>query len=251
MGCTHVGKTAWSARRLRSGFTHPARLDSRAGGFARLHEKPTGENSEDRGLHRLDRAAAVLLARLERWRCARVRPMKWAYRLTDQRAVIDADVHRWVAILDLDDDERALSRLLYAFPEFRSLFYHRLQRGNPAGVLAGRVARQLWKPVPGLDLSGAVIGPGLFISHGQGTILAAERIGTNCFIHHGVTVGWDYRGARQPIIGDGVFIGAGAKILGAVTVGDRARIGANAVVVSDVPAGATAVGAPAHVVRRP
>jgi serine O-acetyltransferase len=65
-----------------------------------------------------------------------------------------------------------------------------------------------------------------------------------------VTVGWDYRGARRPIIGDNVFIGAGAKVLGAVTVGDGARIGANAVVVCDVPAGATAVGVPARIVER-
>ena len=66
-----------------------------------------------------------------------------------------------------------------------------------------------------------------------------------------MTVGWDYRGDRRPIIGDDVFIGAGAKILGAVTIGDGARIGANAVVVCDVPAGATAVGVPARIVAGP
>ncbi|HWG73177.1 MAG TPA: DapH/DapD/GlmU-related protein [Acidimicrobiales bacterium] len=199
-------------------------------------------------LHHADRAAASLLGRIERWRCASTRPMSWAYRLTDQQPVIDADVQRWASVLGLAHDDQALARLLYAFPEFRSIFYHRLQRGNPCGVLAGRLCKHLWKPVAGLDLAGT-IGAGLFISHGQGTILAAERIGANCFVHHGVTVGWDYRSARSPIIGDDVFIGAGAKVLGAVTVGDGARIGANAVVVSDVPAGATAVGAPARVAQ--
>ena len=89
----------------------------------------------------------------------------------------------------------------------------------------------------------------MFISHGQNTILSAERIGTNLQVHQGVTVGWDYRGPRRPIIGDDVFIGAGAKVLGAVTVGDRARIGANAVVLCDVPDGATMVGVPAHLVE--
>ena len=59
-----------------------------------------------------------------------------------------------------------------------------------------------------------------------------------------MTVGWDYRGERRPIIGDDVFIGAGAKILGAITVGDGARIGANAVVVSDVPPGRHGRGRP-------
>jgi serine O-acetyltransferase len=140
-----------------------------------------------------------------------------------------------------------LARLLFAFPEFRGVFYHRLASGNPAGRLGGRLAQHIWKTVPGLDLSGTVIGPGLFISHGQGTILSAERIGANLWVHQGVTVGWDYRGDRRPVIGDDVFIGAGAKILGAITVGTGARIGANAVVVCDVPPGATAVGIPARI----
>ena len=119
--------------------------------------------------------------------------------------------------------------------------------GNPSGRLGGRLAEHIWKTVPGLDLSGTIIGPGLFISHGQGTILSAERIGANLWVHQGVTVGWDYRGDRRPIIGDDVFIGAGAKILGAITVGTAAQIGANAVVVCDVPPGATAVGIPARI----
>lgn len=101
---------------------------------------------------------------------------------------------------------------------------------------------------PGLDLSGSEIGPGLFVSHGQDTVLSAQRIGANLQVHQGVTVGWDYRADRRPIIGDGVFIGAGAKILGAVTIGDGARIGANAVVLCDVPPGATAVGIPGRIV---
>ena len=108
----------------------------------------------------------------------------------------------------------------------------------------------VWRGVTGLEMGRTAIGPGLFVSHGQGTILSAERIGANLQVHQGVTVGWDYRGERCPVIGDGVFIGAGAKILGSVTVGDGARIGANAVVVCDVPPGATAVGVPAVVKPR-
>ena len=176
-------------------------------------------------------------------------PLLLAYRLSDQKELIDADVDRWALLLWVDDRSRMLARLLYAFPEFRGVFYHRLAAGNPVGVLAGRIAARGWKTVPGLDLSGTPIGPGLFISHGQGTILSAESIGANCQVHQGVTVGWDYRGERRPVIGDDVFIGAGAKILGPVTIGDKAMIGANAVVVSDVPAGATAVGIPARVIE--
>ena len=174
-------------------------------------------------------------------------PLTWTYRYTDQQAIIDADTDRWAELFWVTDRSRMLARLLYAFPEFRGVYYHRLAQGNPAGALLGRLAARIWKTIPGLDLSGTPIGPGLFISHGQATILSAERIGANLMVHQGVTVGWDYRGDRRPIIGDGVFIGAGAKVLGAITVGDGARIGANAVVVRDVPAGATAVGIPARV----
>jgi serine O-acetyltransferase len=187
---------------------------------------------------------------LENLRAASIYPALWMYSLTDQQEVIDRDAERWADILLVSDRRRLLARLLYAFPEFRGIYYHRLSSGNPAGRLAGRLAARLWKSVPGLDLSGTPIGPGLFISHGQSTVLSAERIGANLWVHQGVTVGWDYQGARRPVIGDDVFIGAGAKILGAITVGDGARIGANAVVVSDVPARATAVGIPAQIRRR-
>jgi serine O-acetyltransferase len=199
---------------------------------------------------RLDAAAAWALHWVEELRAHSARPATWAYALTDQQAVIDVDVVRWSQILNIPADDRSLARLFYAFPEFRSLFYFRLGKGNPTGALAGRLLRQGWAPVAGLDIAGSNAGPGLFISHGQGTVLTAAAMGANCFVHQGVTVGWDYRSERLPTIGDGVFIGAGAKILGAVTVGDCARVGANAVVTCDVPAGATAVGAPARVVQR-
>lgn len=209
---------------------------------------PAGTGSRPPG-RRLDGAARWVLGQLEQWRSVAVFPLLWTYRLTDQQAVIDADTERWADLLWLSDRSRMLARLLFAFPEFRTVYYHRLAAGNPAGALAGRLARHVWKGVPGVDLSGTPIGPGLFISHGQCTILSAERIGANLQVHQGVTVGWDYSSTRRPIIGDGVFIGAGAKVLGAVTIGDGALIGANAVVVCDVPAGATAVGIPARVIE--
>jgi serine O-acetyltransferase len=198
----------------------------------------------------VDPAARYLLTQLEGCRALATMPLVWLYRVTDQQPVIDADVARWADVLWVSDRDRMLARLLYAFPEFRAVFYHRLRSGNPTGALLGRLAEHLWRPVTGIDLRGTPIGPGLFVSHGQATILSAERIGANLWVHQGVTVGWDYQGERKPIIGNDVFIGAGAKVLGAVTVGDGARIGANAVVVCDVPAGATAVGIPAQIKSR-
>jgi serine O-acetyltransferase len=195
---------------------------------------------------RLDPAAGAVSRWVDWVRLIAVLPLMWTYRCTDQQAIIDADAARWAEVLWISDRTDLVGQLLYLFPEFRSLYFHRLSQGNPTGALLGRLASRVWAGVAGLDLSGTSIGPGLFVSHGQGTILSAERIGANLWVHQGVTVGWDYQGDRRPIIGDDVFIGAGAKILGAVTVGDGARIGANAVVMSDVPAGATAVGIPAR-----
>jgi len=199
----------------------------------------------------LDRPAGLLLGALEQCRALLTLPLAWSYRLTDQRATIDADVAQWLEVLGVNDGEHGLHSLLYAFSEFRALFYFRLASGNPTGALAGKVLCRWWKPTPGLNLQSKQIGSGLFIAHGEGTTLAAERIGRNCYVHHGVTVGWDYRSLRTPVIGDGVMIGTGAAVLGAVTIGDGARVGANAVVLCDVPAGGTAVGVPARVVTNP
>jgi serine O-acetyltransferase len=105
----------------------------------------------------------------------------------------------------------------------------------------------------GLEVSPKVsIGGGLLLPHTVGTVLGAARIGNNCTIMQGVTLGTTepevgYTPDLRPTIGDGVLIGAGAKILGGVIVGDYAKIGANAVVVSDVPPHCTAVGVPATI----
>lgn len=87
------------------------------------------------------------------------------------------------------------------------------------------------------------IGKGLFFPHTQGTVIGAARIGANATIYHGVTLGAKeidlaYSDGRRPVIGDGVLIGSGAKVLGGVEVGNLTRIGANAVVIRSVPAGA-------------
>jgi len=97
---------------------------------------------------------------------------------------------------------------------------------------------------------GADFGPGLVLIHANGVVInGSVRGGSGIYIEHQVTIGADDR--ISPIIGNDVFIGAGAKIIGNVKVGDGARIGANAVVVEDVPAGRTAVGVPARVVAAP
>ena len=129
-------------------------------------------------------------------------------------------------------------------------------------TLLYRVSHALWqKRVPllpgmlfrlnitlhGFDVPpSTVIGPGLYVPHPVGTVLSAERIGANVTLISNITVGMRGEG-EFPVIEDGVFVGAGARILGKVTVGTAAKIGANAVVLKDVPACATAVGVPATI----
>lgn len=96
---------------------------------------------------------------------------------------------------------------------------------------------------------GAQFGPGFVLIHSLGVVInGSVRGGAGVKIEHQVTIGAERR--QSPVLGDDVFIGAGAKIVGAVTVGDGARIGANAVVVHDVPPHSTVVGIPARVVRQ-
>lgn len=95
------------------------------------------------------------------------------------------------------------------------------------------------------------VGPGLYIGHYGGIVVNADAVlGANCNLSHGVTIGQTNRGARQgvPTIGDSVYIGPGAVIIGRLSIGDGAAVGANAVVTADVPAGAAVAGVPARVV---
>jgi len=115
----------------------------------------------------------------------------------------------------------------------------------------------LVKLVIGADLpASACIGGGLVLDHGGKGVMLNEHlvIGTGVTIYHQVTIGWKEVRDRHlehpvPVIGDNVVIGAGAKVLGGITVGNGAIIGANAVVLIDVPAGAVAAGVPATLVR--
>jgi serine O-acetyltransferase len=98
------------------------------------------------------------------------------------------------------------------------------------------------------------IGPGLFLPHTQGTVIGAGSIGRDCTIYQGVTIGareldMDFALERRPVIGDDVVIGAGAKVLGPITVGDGARIGSNCNVVQSLPSGSLVL-APAAEVRQ-
>lgn len=163
------------------------------------------------------------------------------------------DVQRWIEPEAVSPPELVTLfttlKLLWRHIPLRAMLWYRFGSWCDALGLPffpGFVQRQLLQRY-GLEIAvGADIEGGLYIAHPVGTVIMPEYIGRNCSIISAVTIGlrneWSF-----PTIGDHVFIGTGARILGAVVVGDRAKIGANAVVIDDVPAGATAVGIPARV----
>ncbi len=117
-----------------------------------------------------------------------------------------------------------------------------------------RLLSQWARHITGIEIHpGATIGKGVFIDHGTGVVIGETAvIGDNVLIYHGVTLGGigNLQGKRHPTVGDNVTIGAGAKLLGAITIGDNCKIGANAVVLESIPEGATAVGVPARIIPK-
>lgn len=120
--------------------------------------------------------------------------------------------------------------------------------------LPGRLCSALTRQLTGVDIHpGASLGPGLFIDHATGVVIGeTAEVGTDVTIYHGVTLGGTslQRGKRHPTIGDRVTIGAGAKVLGPITIGHDSRIGANAVVNKPVPPDSVVVGVPGQVIQR-
>ena len=134
-------------------------------------------------------------------------------------------------------------------------------------ILAHRLAHRLWqngwrfparflsflsRTLTNVDIHpGATIGHRFFIDHGAGVVIGeTAEIGDDVTLYHGVTLGgtsWT-KGKRHPTLADGVVVGAGAKILGPISIGQRVRVGANSVVVKDVPADRTVVGVPGRIV---
>lgn len=118
-------------------------------------------------------------------------------------------------------------------------------------VAMAKINHIFWNLATSSDINrNADIHPSVRLPHPIGLVIHEDAVvGENCMIMQQVTLG-QMSGAGAPVLGKKVYVGAGAKILGAVTIGDNARIGANAVVLTDVPADATAVGVPARVTRR-
>jgi serine O-acetyltransferase len=157
-------------------------------------------------------------------------------------------------VFERDPAARSAWEVLTCYPGFHALECHRLAHwlwGHRFRWLARWVSH--WgRWLTGVEIHpGATIGRRVFIDHGMGVVIGeTAEIGDDCTLYHGVTLGgtsWN-KGRRHPTLERGVVIGAGAKVLGPITIGEGAKIGSNAVVVKDVPPGATAVGIPARII---
>ena len=164
-------------------------------------------------------------------------------------------IHRDVrAAVDRDPAAHDALHVVLTYPGFHARQLHRFAHTlHRAGVpLIPHLIAWMNRFFTGIEIHpDAQIGEGLFIDHGMGVVIGETAvIGDDCSLTHGVTLGGTStrHEKRHPTLGNGVTVGAGAKLIGAITVGDHARIGAGSVVVTNVPAYATVVGVPGKVI---
>ena len=155
-----------------------------------------------------------------------------------------------------DPAARNLVEVLLAYPGVHAVLLHRIShrwwRSN--WKLAARLMSAFTRWLTNVDIHpGATIGKRFFIDHGAGVVIGeTAEIGNDVTLYHGVTLGgttWS-KEKRHPTLGDNVLVGAGAKILGAITLGNNVRVGANSVVIKDVPPCCTVIGIPGRIIQQ-
>jgi serine O-acetyltransferase len=170
--------------------------------------------------------------------------------------VFEAIRHDVRAVQERDPAARSALEVLLCYPGVHVLMFHRVahrlwNRGWPT---TARCLMQLARFLTGIEIHPAAkLGPGLFIDHGMGVVIGeTTELGENVTLLQGVTLGGTSlkREKRHPTLGNNVVVGAGAKIIGAFTIGDGSRIGAGSVVVREVPPNSVVVGVPGRVTYR-
>lgn len=159
------------------------------------------------------------------------------------------------SIFDRDPAARSTLEIVTCYPGVHAMLFHRVAHRLWAWHFywLARFVSHISRFLTGIEIHpGATIGRRFFIDHGMGVVIGETAvIEDDVTLYHGVTLGgtsWN-KGRRHPTLKSGVVIGAGAKVLGPITIGAGARVGSDAVVVKDVPAGATAVGNPARIIE--
>ena len=158
-------------------------------------------------------------------------------------------------VFQRDPAARNYFEILTTYPGVHALILNRLAHflWSIKLKLIARIFSHLARILTGIEIHpGAQIGRRFFIDHGMGVVIGETAIiGDDCTLYHGVTLGgttWK-KGKRHPTLKDNVVIGAGAKVLGPITLGNNSKVGSNAVVVTDIPNDSTAVGIPAKIIE--
>ena len=158
-------------------------------------------------------------------------------------------------VFERDPAARSYLEILTTYPGVHAILFHRIAHRVWKMKLfwLGRLISHISRFLTGIEIHpGAEIGSRFFIDHGMGVVIGETSIiGDDCTIYHGVTLGgtsWK-QGKRHPTLENKVVVGAGAKILGPITICSGAKIGSNAVVVKDIPKNVVAVGIPARIVQ--
>ncbi len=160
------------------------------------------------------------------------------------------------SIFERDPAAKTLLEVLTCYPGLHALWMHRVNNWlwTHHLPLSARILSQVTRFMTGIEIHpGAKIGRRVFIDHGMGVVVGETAvIGDEVTLYQGVTLGGTgkEKGKRHPTIGSGVFIGAGANVLGNITIGENCRIGAGSVVLRDVPDNSTIVGVPGHIIFR-
>ena len=160
------------------------------------------------------------------------------------------------SVLDRDPAARNVFEVLLCYPGLHAVWTHRITHRlwKADFKLLARWISQIARTMTGIEIHpGATIGRNFFIDHGMGVVIGeTAEIGENVTLYHGVTLGGTslQKVKRHPTIEDHVVVGAGAKVLGDITIGAHSRIGANAVVVKSSPPNSVIVGVPGQIVVR-
>ncbi|SET01914.1 serine O-acetyltransferase [Anaerobranca gottschalkii] len=158
------------------------------------------------------------------------------------------------AVKDRDPAAKNVLEIILCYPGVHALFFHRIAHRlyKRRFMVLARLISQFSRFLTGIEIHpGAKLGKGIFIDHGSGVVIGeTAEVGDNVTIYQGVTLGGTgkEKGKRHPTIKENCVIGAGAKVLGAFTVGANSKIGAGAVVLEEVPPNSTVVGVPGKIV---
>lgn len=162
---------------------------------------------------------------------------------SNNKAIIFEEIQHWKKCTRRTEKARfdIFSSLMLELKEYRTLLQYRL------GGYSKLLLKMLFPGMDTLYINTPEIGPRLFIQHGFATNISAKRIGSDCWINQQVTIGYTFD-SEPPVIGNGVRISAGAKVLGQIEIGDNAIIGANAAVVKSVEENMIVGGVPAKII---